>query len=166
MSNTRYRQIAIDGLWKNNPGLVQLLGLCPLMAVTTNIVNGIGLGLATLLALVSSSTAISSNGIERSCSSIFSVLTEGKPKIILNSTCRERSTLTVSALLPPSHDDKWVRPVCQAITSCLASAAAHVPQTSTPFPTATVSPRRLPGGTRMRRRKAMLNGLLSCIQTC
>ena len=54
-----YRDITINGLWKNNPGLVQLLGLCPLMAVTTNMVNGLGLGMATLIALVSSNVAIS-----------------------------------------------------------------------------------------------------------
>jgi electron transport complex protein RnfE len=54
-----YREITLNGLWKNNPGLVQLLGLCPLMAVTTNMVNGLGLGMATLIALVSSNVAIS-----------------------------------------------------------------------------------------------------------
>ena len=54
-----YREITLNGLWKNNPGLVQLLGLCPLMAVTTNMVNGLGLGLATLIALVSYNVAFS-----------------------------------------------------------------------------------------------------------
>ena len=54
-----YREITLNGLWKSNPGLVQLLGLCPLMAVTTNFVNGLGLGLATIIALVSSNLAIS-----------------------------------------------------------------------------------------------------------
>ena len=54
-----YRKIAIEGLWRNNPGLVQLLGLCPLMAVTTNFINGLGLGLATILTLIASSTTIS-----------------------------------------------------------------------------------------------------------
>jgi len=57
--NATYRELTLAGLWKNNPGLVQLLGLCPLMAVTTNVVNGLGLGLATLLALVTSNLAIS-----------------------------------------------------------------------------------------------------------
>ncbi len=53
-----YKKITIDGLWRNNPGFVQLLGLCPLMAVTTNFINGLGLGLATILTLVASSTTI------------------------------------------------------------------------------------------------------------
>lgn len=55
----RYRQIALDGLWHNNPGLVQLLGLCPLLAVTTSTVNGLGLGLATTAVLALSNLAVS-----------------------------------------------------------------------------------------------------------
>ena len=54
-----YSQIIQDGLWKNNPGLVQLLGLCPLLAVTNNVINGLGLGLATILTLVASNGTIS-----------------------------------------------------------------------------------------------------------
>jgi electron transport complex protein RnfE len=57
MSETR--DIAIEGLWKNNPGLVQLLGLCPLLAVTTSVVNALGLGLATLLVLTVSNLTVS-----------------------------------------------------------------------------------------------------------
>ena len=48
-----------QGLWGNNPGLVQLLGLCPLLAVTTTAVNGLGLGLATVFVLVCSNAAVS-----------------------------------------------------------------------------------------------------------
>lgn len=47
------------GLWKDNPGLVQLLGLCPLLAVTTTTINGIGLGIATLLVLTCSNALVS-----------------------------------------------------------------------------------------------------------
>lgn len=54
-----YREIVFNGLWHNNPGLVQLLGLCPLMAVTTNVVNGLGLGIATLLTLATTNLLIS-----------------------------------------------------------------------------------------------------------
>ncbi|AZG73116.1 electron transport complex subunit E [Shewanella livingstonensis] len=57
MSN--YREIAAQGLWKNNPGLVQLLGLCPLLAVTATIANALGLGVATLLVLVGSNILVS-----------------------------------------------------------------------------------------------------------
>ncbi len=48
-----------NGLWKNNPALVQLLGLCPLLAVTGTVVNALGLGLATTLVLLCSNTAVS-----------------------------------------------------------------------------------------------------------
>ena len=47
------------GLWYENPGLVQLLGLCPLLAVTTTFVNGLGLGIATLSVLVLSNALVS-----------------------------------------------------------------------------------------------------------
>ena len=47
------------GLWDNNPGLVQLLGLCPLLAVTSTFVNGLGLGLATLFVITASNVLVS-----------------------------------------------------------------------------------------------------------
>jgi electron transport complex protein RnfE len=53
------RQIFIDGFWRQNTGLVVLLGLCPLLAVSGTVVNGIGLGLATTLTLVCSNLAVS-----------------------------------------------------------------------------------------------------------
>ena len=52
-------QIIHDGLWRNNPALVQLLGLCPLLAVTNTVVNAIGLGLATLMVVTGSNMAVS-----------------------------------------------------------------------------------------------------------
>ncbi len=52
-------EVAGNGLWHNNPALVQLLGLCPLLAVTTTVVNALGLGLATLLVLVGSNAMVS-----------------------------------------------------------------------------------------------------------
>lgn len=58
MSNNDYQQISVQGLWKNNVALVQLLGLCPLLAVTSTAANGIGLGLATLSTLVLSNAII------------------------------------------------------------------------------------------------------------
>ncbi|WP_029891281.1 electron transport complex subunit E [Polycyclovorans algicola] len=48
-----------DGLWTNNPGLVQLLGLCPLLAVSNNFVNALSLGLATLFVLTASNLTVS-----------------------------------------------------------------------------------------------------------
>jgi electron transport complex protein RnfE len=49
----------MDGLWHQNTGLVVLLGLCPLLAVTGTLINGLGLGLATMLTLMASNLAVS-----------------------------------------------------------------------------------------------------------
>lgn len=54
-----YRQIVTDGLWHNNQGLVALLGLCPLLAVSNTLVNGLGLGLATTAVLALSNVSVS-----------------------------------------------------------------------------------------------------------
>ncbi len=59
MSDTPLREISYNGLWKNNPALVQLLGLCPLLAVSGSVVNALGLGAATLLVLVGSNVSVS-----------------------------------------------------------------------------------------------------------
>lgn len=48
-----------DGLWTNNPVLVQLLGLCPLLAVTSTVANALGLSIATLVVLVASNVTVS-----------------------------------------------------------------------------------------------------------
>ena len=54
-----YKEMLWQGLWKNNPGIVQLLGLCPLLAVTSTVTNALGLGLATLFVLIASNTLVS-----------------------------------------------------------------------------------------------------------
>ena len=55
-----YRTIFLDGLWRNNQALVALLGLCPLLAVTNTLINGLGLGIATTLVLLLSNVVVSS----------------------------------------------------------------------------------------------------------
>ncbi|SFN55297.1 electron transport complex subunit E [Xenorhabdus japonica] len=57
MSETK--NLFIQGLWKNNSALVQLLGLCPLLAVSSTATNALGLGLATTLVLLSTNMAVS-----------------------------------------------------------------------------------------------------------
>ncbi len=52
-------KISKSGLWTNNVALVQLLGLCPLLAVTGTVINGLGLGIATLMTLVLSNSIVS-----------------------------------------------------------------------------------------------------------
>ncbi len=59
MSTPSYSELTLNGLWKNNPALVQLLGLCPLLAVTGSVVNALGLGLATIFVLTLSNLTVS-----------------------------------------------------------------------------------------------------------
>ncbi len=59
MARTSYGTIVKDGLWHNNQALVALLGLCPLLAVTSTAINGLGLGLATTAVLVLSNATVS-----------------------------------------------------------------------------------------------------------
>lgn len=53
------KELFAQGLWKNNSALVQLLGLCPLLAVSSTATNALGLGLATTLVLVCTNIAVS-----------------------------------------------------------------------------------------------------------
>lgn len=59
MAESTYKELSINGLWKNNPAIVQLLGLCPLLAVTGSVINAIGMSLATMMVLTVSNTCVS-----------------------------------------------------------------------------------------------------------
>lgn len=54
-----YREIIVNGLWKQNPSMIQILGMCPLLAISTNVVNALGLGLATALVMAFSNATVS-----------------------------------------------------------------------------------------------------------
>ena len=56
---TTPREVFFRGVWRENPVLVQLLGLCPALAVTNTVANSLAMGLATFFVLVGSSTLIS-----------------------------------------------------------------------------------------------------------
>ena len=60
ISREEFRSIAHNGLWKQNTGLVQLLGLCPLLAISTNTVNAVMLSLATILVMALANVAVAS----------------------------------------------------------------------------------------------------------
>ena len=49
----------LDGLIRQNPALVQLLGMCPLLAITTSMFNGLGMGLSVMIILTASNVVIS-----------------------------------------------------------------------------------------------------------
>jgi electron transport complex protein RnfE len=56
---SKYSEIIENGMWKQNPGVVQLLGLCPTLAVTSTAVNGLSLGIATSLVMALSNASVS-----------------------------------------------------------------------------------------------------------
>ncbi len=55
----KYLERLYNGLWKENPTVVLMLGMCPTLAVTTSAINGLGMGLSTLVVLVLSNLLIS-----------------------------------------------------------------------------------------------------------
>ena len=59
MTDSSLRKILTDGAWQQNTGLVVLLGLCPLLAITNTVINGLALGLATMLTLMLSNLSVS-----------------------------------------------------------------------------------------------------------
>ncbi|MEF8767829.1 electron transport complex subunit E [Candidatus Accumulibacter contiguus] len=60
ISREEFRQIGANGIWHQNTSLVQILGLCPLLAVTTNLVNGVMLSLATIVVMAIANVAVAS----------------------------------------------------------------------------------------------------------
>ncbi|HJP36025.1 MAG TPA: Rnf-Nqr domain containing protein, partial [Gammaproteobacteria bacterium] len=48
------------GIWRDNPVFVQVLGMCPMLAVTNSAINALAMGLATFFVLVGSSFLVSS----------------------------------------------------------------------------------------------------------
>ncbi len=58
MTYQEFKDILYNGVWKQNTGVVQLLGMCPILAVSTSVVNGVSLGLATSVVMALSGAAI------------------------------------------------------------------------------------------------------------
>ena len=54
----KYTERIYNGIWKENPIFVQMLGLCPTLAVTTSAINGLGMGLSTTVVLVAANIII------------------------------------------------------------------------------------------------------------
>lgn len=54
----KYMERIYNGIWKENPIFVQMLGLCPTLAVTTSAINGLGMGLSTTAVLVAANVLI------------------------------------------------------------------------------------------------------------
>jgi electron transport complex protein RnfE len=58
-ASSQWKQIAWNGTWKQNTGLVQILGMCPILAISTNVVNGVSLGIATVIVMAMSNAVTS-----------------------------------------------------------------------------------------------------------
>ncbi len=58
MTTQVYKDIFYNGLWKQNTGVVQLLGLCPILAVSNSVVNAVSLGIATTVVMALSGAAV------------------------------------------------------------------------------------------------------------
>jgi len=58
MTHQEMKEILLNGLWKQNTGVVQLLGLCPLLAISNSVVNALSLGLATTLVMTLSGSGV------------------------------------------------------------------------------------------------------------
>ena len=104
-----------DGLWKQNAGLVQLLGLCPTLAVTVNITNGVALGIATIFVMMLSNISISPirNYVPESARvPIFILVIAGLVTIV---------DLSISALSKPLYDALGIF-IPLIVTNCIVLA--------------------------------------------
>ncbi len=54
MKNSSIKTTAIDSLWRENPSLTKLMGICPIIAMSSSVSIAIGLGLATLIVIITS----------------------------------------------------------------------------------------------------------------
>jgi electron transport complex protein RnfE len=59
MIETTQQEDLLRGIWRENPVLIQMLGLCPALAVTNNVENSLAMGLATVFVLCGSSLLVS-----------------------------------------------------------------------------------------------------------
>ena len=111
-------QILRAGLRDQNPGLVQMLGLCPLLAVSTSLGNGLGLGLATLAVLVASNLLVSLVGRALPAEIRIAVFVLLIAALV---TCVE---LVVAAWLPGLHAALGIF-LPLIVTNCLVLARAE-----------------------------------------
>jgi electron transport complex protein RnfE len=104
-----------DGLWRQNAGLVQLLGLCPTLAVTVNITNGFALGVATIFVMILSNISISPirNYVPESARvPIFILVIAGLVTIV---------DLSINALSKPLYDALGIF-IPLIVTNCIVLA--------------------------------------------
>ena len=67
-----YISIIKNGIIKENPTFVLMLGMCPTLATTTSAINGMSMGLATMAVLICTNVVISSLSLPTRCASPYS----------------------------------------------------------------------------------------------
>ncbi|MCP5406725.1 MAG: electron transport complex subunit E [Chromatiaceae bacterium] len=93
------QQEFIKGLWRDNPVFVQVLGMCPMLAVTNSAVNAVAMGTATFFVLVGSSFLVSS--LRRWIPKQVRISTY----IIIIATFVTVTDFTLEALVPKIHKE-------------------------------------------------------------
>ncbi len=126
-----YGKITSDALWTNNPGLVQLLGLCPLLAVTGNIINGLGLGIATIITLTCSNLiiAFTRNWVRKEIRIPYYVLVIASIVTIID--------LSMNAITPELHSVLGIF-IPLIVTNCLIIGRAEAFASKNDIPRATL----------------------------
>lgn len=89
----------VKGVWKENPVFIQVLGMCPMLAVTNSAVNALAMGLATAFVLICSSILVSS--LRRLIPKQVRISTY----IIIIATFVTIADMTLEALVPHIHRD-------------------------------------------------------------
>ena len=126
-----YGKITSDALWTNNPGLVQLLGLCPLLAVTGNVINGLALGIATIITLTCSNLiiAFTRNWVRKEIRIPYYVLVIASIVTIID--------LSMNAITPQLHSVLGIF-IPLIVTNCLIIGRAEAFASKNDIPRATL----------------------------
>ncbi len=126
-----YGKITNDALWTNNAGMVQLLGLCPLLAVTGNIINGLGLGIATIITLTCSNMiiAFTRNWVRKEIRIPYYVLVIASIVTIID--------LSMNAITPELHSVLGIF-IPLIVTNCLIIGRAEAFASKNDIPRATL----------------------------
>ena len=97
MRETTQREDLLRGVWRENPVLIQMLGLCPALAVTNNVENSLAMGLATLFVLCGSSLLVSL------CKRFIPAEIRISAYILIIATFVTVADLSLQALVPEIH---------------------------------------------------------------
>jgi electron transport complex protein RnfE len=97
MRETTQQEDLLRGIWRENPVLIQMLGLCPALAVTNNVENSLAMGLATLFVLCGSSLLVSL------CKRLIPGEIRISVYILIIATFVTVADLTLQALVPDIH---------------------------------------------------------------